>query len=253
MGTEITSATRRGELVAIARQLNADMAKISKKLNATEAEIPRALDRVAPEDLAALTAAIVALRQPASELELQSHLAVLVGSFPNAPKSDLTIYGAALLEDVADMKPSRYAIMRACRQLRRTTRFLPIISEVLEAVREVEGALGALQDQIDGLPNWIESKRNQNREWHQRQLVECFYRLERLAHDASPGEEATREKRRAEIEAMYNAEIVAKAWARVEAGCWYSTSKGWMANGKPWTDPETSLTTPERRSCFFDP
>jgi hypothetical protein len=245
MGTEITSATWRAELVAIERQFNADMAKISKKLNACGADIPRALDCVAHEDLAALTAAIVTLRQPASELELQSHLAVLAGSFPNAPKSDLTIYGAALLEDVADMKPSRYAIMRACRQLRRTTRFLPTISEVLEAVREVERELGDLQDRINGLPNWIESKRNQYREWHQRQLVECFCRFERLAHDGSPGEEKIREKRRAEIEAQYDAEIVSKAWARVNAGCLYTRNGGWMANGKPWTDTDMSLQKPE--------
>lgn len=69
--------------------------------------------------------------RPASQGEVKRQLQILMGSFPNAPKIDLQLYGTALVEDVLSEQPSMLALSNACRTLRRTSRFLPTISEVL--------------------------------------------------------------------------------------------------------------------------
>lgn len=72
--------------------------------------------------------------RPASQSEVKRQLQILIGSFPNAPKQDLQLYGTALVEDVSNERPSILALSNACRILRRTSQFLPTISEVLGAL-----------------------------------------------------------------------------------------------------------------------
>ncbi|WP_194462126.1 hypothetical protein [Bradyrhizobium sp. CCBAU 53340] len=69
--------------------------------------------------------------RPASQTEVKRQLQILIGSFPNAPKHDLQLYGTAMVEDVLEERPSILALSNACRTIRRTSRFLPTISEVL--------------------------------------------------------------------------------------------------------------------------
>lgn len=72
--------------------------------------------------------------RPASERETAENLALLLKAFPNAGAADGEIFGAMLVEDIAAMQPTIGDLQEACRWLRRTSRFLPTISEVLEAL-----------------------------------------------------------------------------------------------------------------------
>jgi hypothetical protein len=70
----------------------------------------------------------------ASERETAEQLALLLKAYPNAGSADREIFGALLIEDVASMQPAIGDIHEACRWLRRTSRFLPTIAEVIEAL-----------------------------------------------------------------------------------------------------------------------
>jgi hypothetical protein len=85
-------------------------------------------------DIVALQDEISSGCRPADSQELKRQLQVLIGSFPNASKQNLAIYGVALLEDVAFERPSIAALTSACRRLRRSNTFVPTISEVLDAL-----------------------------------------------------------------------------------------------------------------------
>lgn len=100
--------------------------------------------------LAAIDASISEDCRPAEPQELKRQLQILIGSFPNAAKQDLSIFGVALIEDVASEKPSIGALTNACRKLRRSNTFVPAIAEVLEALsqeaRRQHGEATAIRD-----------------------------------------------------------------------------------------------------------
>jgi hypothetical protein len=82
------------------------------------------------------TAALDALARRATKREIAERLALLLKSFPNAGAADAEVYGGMLLQDVADTGPTIGDIEEACRQIRGTSKFLPVIAEVLEVLAE---------------------------------------------------------------------------------------------------------------------
>ena len=72
----------------------------------------------------------------ATEREIAEQLALLLKAYPNAGSADGEIFGAMLIEDVVGVQPSIGDIQEACRYLRRTSKFLPTISEVLDSLVE---------------------------------------------------------------------------------------------------------------------
>jgi hypothetical protein len=96
---------------------------------------------------------------PACGADLKTELAMLVGCFPNSGKNDLRVFGKMLLEDVAAQRPSVAALSLACRRLRRTARFVPTISEVLEAIRAAEVDVMLRVNTIGQLKLWLERAR----------------------------------------------------------------------------------------------
>jgi hypothetical protein len=75
----------------------------------------------------------------APRTELKAFVRMLVSAWPNASQNnDLAGYSAQLAQDVERVRPSRYALEVGARQLRRTSRFLPSISEVLDALEEAD-------------------------------------------------------------------------------------------------------------------
>jgi hypothetical protein len=97
--------------------------------------------------LAQLADQILTSRRPAQSQEIKRQLQTLIGSFPNSSRQDLALYGVALLEDVVAEQPAVSALTNACRHLRRTARFVPTISEVLEALaRETRLLEAQLED-----------------------------------------------------------------------------------------------------------
>jgi hypothetical protein len=95
------------------------------------------LDAIMPEAQVAL-ADLRALAQPASKMDIAKQLAILVKCYPNAGNADAEIYGRLLIEDVAAMQPAIGDLEAACRNLRRTSKFIPAISEVLEAIADAK-------------------------------------------------------------------------------------------------------------------
>ncbi len=89
---------------------------------------------------------------PAGERIVRMEISKLVGAFPNAPNADLRPFGALLVEDVISKNPSRYAIAAACRKLRQTRKFLPAISEVLEAIEDAERTINYARKSLEELP-----------------------------------------------------------------------------------------------------
>lgn len=72
--------------------------------------------------------------------QVSKHIALLVGSFPNANPADPETYTKMLIEEVVAAAPTVTALEAACRKVRRTAKFLPAISEVLAALKEEERA-----------------------------------------------------------------------------------------------------------------
>jgi hypothetical protein len=122
------------------------------KLAAVQAILPDAMSVL--EQLESLAA-------PATKTEIAQHLALLVKSFPNAGNADGEVYGRMLIEDVATDLPAIGDIEDACRQIRKTSRFLPTIAEVIEAIGKAKSRRCAHTDRITEL---IESKEELERE-----------------------------------------------------------------------------------------
>ena len=57
-----------------------------------------------------------------------------MGSFPTASIPDPAAFTRQLLEDVMDLDPSFHVLESACRKLRKSKKFIPSISEVIEAI-----------------------------------------------------------------------------------------------------------------------
>jgi hypothetical protein len=139
--------------------------------------------------VAAAARVIAAARGPASGRDL-AVLAALPATFPTASKTALDVYGAALMDDIVELRPSGGAVMLACRHLRRTSRFLPTISEVVDAI---EGAreklfwtavvLNNLPDDIKRVRARLDAEAAYERERPAREraraIAECRSRLER--------------------------------------------------------------------------
>ena len=81
---------------------------------------------------------LAALARPATKREIAECLALLLKSFPNVGTADAEVYGGNLLQDVADTQPSIGDIDETCRQIRRVSKFLPTIAEILEVLAEAK-------------------------------------------------------------------------------------------------------------------
>jgi hypothetical protein len=248
MGNEIVP-TKGGDLTTIdlatiERRFDADMDVLRELRDCPGSDILKVLERAAKLNIATLKATAVMLRQPATDHELKALLAVLAGSFPTAPRTDLQIFGRALIEEIADTKPSRGALIRACRQLRRTSKFLPTICEVLEAIEKAEMHLMCFQADIHRLPEMIKHKQahyqRECRYEREKQIAKCFDLLQWRETTFGPPDVRLQQQ----IE-QQSPDIVAEAQAILdraaalggEAWCkgdhrWYCCGKLIRANGE---------------------
>ena len=124
---------------AKAARTTAVLTRSSELIERLEAVISEAKSAASTVDTAAVWASVQASLRPARSEEIKRQLQILIGSFPNASKQDLSIFGVALTEDVASEQPAIAALTNACRHLRRKVNFVPTIAEVLAALgRETE-------------------------------------------------------------------------------------------------------------------
>jgi hypothetical protein len=128
---------------------------------------------------------------------VSKHIALLIGSFPNANPADPETYTKMLIEEVVAAVPMATTLEAACRKVRRTAKFLPTISEVLAAIKEEERAWQGLWDAInyadmeaDTLRKKLEaeSARRLAAELASAQALPLFAPGDRVSHDAKFGQ-----------------------------------------------------------------
>jgi hypothetical protein len=115
---------------------------------------------------------------PATHDDIAYQLAALVAAFPNSRADEL--YGRILVADVGALQPSVGAIGAACRELRRSSKFLPAIAEVCAALADAERTFRLALERIDELPPRIaEAKKRlqEDAEWRQREREERRRRM----------------------------------------------------------------------------
>jgi hypothetical protein len=105
---------------------------------------------------------LIRAHAPATMRDLGPELARLVGAFPNAGRNDLAIYATMLAEDVAAARPTRDAVSAACRRLRRSSKFLPTISEILETLGQSQLELNERMDLLAKLPEALPRARDEH-------------------------------------------------------------------------------------------
>ena len=108
-----------------------------------------------------------ALATPATKLQIAQCLALLLKSFPNAGSADAEVYGGMLVQDVVAAQPAVGDIEEACRHIRRTSKFLPTIAEVLETLTHAQQRRQTLAFSI-GMPSERETPKRVGKENHPR-------------------------------------------------------------------------------------
>lgn len=93
-----------------------------------------------------------ALGRVATSDEVKRFLQMLVSAWPNASQGDLAGFGLQLRSDVEQQRPSVYALQEAAKRLRRTSKFLPSIAEVLDALDAADKRITAVVTTIDRIP-----------------------------------------------------------------------------------------------------
>ena len=108
--------------LSVVPRIEAALAENRRNLDGlpNEADVDR-LASIASEALATSTPAVV-----------KREVANLIGSFPNAAVANPEIFLSALVFDLLDKHVPDGVVVATCRRIRRTQRFVPTISEVLE-------------------------------------------------------------------------------------------------------------------------
>jgi hypothetical protein len=134
-------------------------------------------------------ARLAKLSKPATKIEIANHLALLLKSFPNAGKDNAEFFGRMLAEDVGAQQPTRGGIEAACRALRQGCRFIPTISETLEALVKAEGAqrlqvriLAELPQQRQKLTGYIAYEKGKQEECERERACRALA----IAHENDP-------------------------------------------------------------------
>lgn len=108
---------------------------------------------------AALPDEVRAIGRVATSDEVKRFLQMLVSAWPNASQGDLAGFGLQLRSDVEQQRPSVYALQAAAKQLRRTSKFLPAIAEVLDALEAADKHITAAVTTIDRIPAALNAAR----------------------------------------------------------------------------------------------
>jgi hypothetical protein len=93
-----------------------------------------------------------AVYRAASRDEIATQIGMLQSCFLNFSKAELQIFLRLLCEDVADAKPSLYALQAACRRVRKRHEFLSIAT-VISALEAAIKKAGRLSHLVRALPD----------------------------------------------------------------------------------------------------
>jgi hypothetical protein len=94
--------------------------------------------------------------------DVKREVGILLAAFPNAARADLAAFGRLACEDVWALRPGRITLETACRQLRRTAKFVPTISEILETLARVQANYNAGLNLLEWQPEKLEEAKRQH-------------------------------------------------------------------------------------------
>jgi len=86
--------------------------------------------------------------------EVAKMITILMGSFPTAKIPEPEIFVRALMDDVMALDPSFVEMETTCRELRKTKKFMPSISEVIEELEKQQERWGQRSDVVWYLEEW---------------------------------------------------------------------------------------------------
>lgn len=110
---------------------------------------------------------IEALQRQATRRQIGEHVAVLIAAFPNAGKLD-PAFSRILCEDIAAMEPTIGALDFALRRLRRESKFIPVVAEVMDALAAAERRITSAASCLERLPARVVTVRQQLSLWQGR-------------------------------------------------------------------------------------
>jgi hypothetical protein len=103
---------------------------------------------IAKPEYKALVAAIRPALELASLAQIKREVAGLIACYPT--QSDVSIFVAFVVEEIAIEQPCVFALAAACRELRRTKTFRPSIAEILEVLQaRREGTTWAIKQLLE--------------------------------------------------------------------------------------------------------
>jgi hypothetical protein len=127
-----------------------------------------------------------AVMRPAEADEIATQLALLTACYPNPSKGEWQIFTQTLCQDVANLKPSVYALQLACRRLRQNYKFLPSIAEVLTELKKANqeaGRLEKLDARLSELKRYLDNFEEEQLRWKKEQRQERLQRAKRFPRE----------------------------------------------------------------------
>jgi hypothetical protein len=134
---------------------------------------------LADKSFGSLREHVANVSRPATCRQIAECISLLVACFPGNREP---VFGRLICVDVGELQPSAWALQSACNVLRRTSKFMPAIIEVREAVKLAERRLRQARADIGDLPKWLEkakANRSHQIEVRESQIAEIFSRWDR--------------------------------------------------------------------------
>jgi hypothetical protein len=129
-----------------------------------------ALERQALVEVERSRAAFAIMMGPASDEEIAFHLNKTFACWP--AKDDEYLRMQQLLEDVGEERPSRHMLIYACAHLRKTHKFRPAISEVIDALKVARQHTLRLQGLLPKVPEQQRAQDEADARQRMRQCIE---------------------------------------------------------------------------------
>jgi hypothetical protein len=107
---------------------------------------------VANADFSKLMRWIEHARRPATPVEIAKCIGILVACYPG---SSSDIFVPIACSDILAENPTAFALEEACRTLRRTSKWLPRISEIIEAIADAEEDLRNMAARLQRVTTYL--------------------------------------------------------------------------------------------------
>jgi hypothetical protein len=124
-----------------------------------KAALTEAHTLLSQNDFEAIGDDLRARSRPATRAEAAQYLSLLIGSFPSARIPNPEVFGKLLVEEVLAGTPSIGAVIEGTSRVRRKSKFMPSIAEILKAIEWADTELSMHLGVLEQLPVRIDEGR----------------------------------------------------------------------------------------------